>query len=68
MANVGINGFGRIGRLVLRAALEKGVNVCSYFLFKDFFPSYISRSSHHFGFILKFCHFAISSVGISCFN
>lgn len=27
MAKVGINGFGRIGRLVLRAALEKGVNV-----------------------------------------
>jgi len=27
MVKVGINGFGRIGRLVLRAALEKGVNV-----------------------------------------
>jgi len=27
MAKVGINGFGRIGRLVLRAALEKGLNV-----------------------------------------
>jgi len=27
MVNVGINGVGRIGRLVLRAALEKGVNV-----------------------------------------
>jgi len=27
MAKVGINGFGRIGRLVLRAALEKGVQV-----------------------------------------
>jgi len=27
MAKVGINGFGRIGRLVLRAALVKGVNV-----------------------------------------
>jgi glyceraldehyde 3-phosphate dehydrogenase len=27
MAKVGINGFGRIGRLVLRAALEKGVDV-----------------------------------------
>lgn len=27
MAKVGINGFGRIGRLVLRAAIEKGVNV-----------------------------------------
>ena len=27
MAKVGINGFGRIGRLVLRAALEKGVEV-----------------------------------------
>jgi glyceraldehyde 3-phosphate dehydrogenase len=26
---VGINGFGRIGRLVLRAALQKGVNVVS---------------------------------------
>jgi glyceraldehyde 3-phosphate dehydrogenase len=27
MAKVGINGFGRIGRLVLRAAIEKGVSV-----------------------------------------
>jgi len=27
MANVGINGFGRIGRLVLRACIEKGLNV-----------------------------------------
>ncbi|CAG0926032.1 unnamed protein product, partial [Notodromas monacha] len=27
MAKVGINGFGRIGRLVLRAALSKGVEV-----------------------------------------
>lgn len=27
MANIGINGFGRIGRIVLRAALEKGVKV-----------------------------------------
>jgi len=27
MAKVGINGFGRIGRLVLRACIEKGVNV-----------------------------------------
>jgi len=27
MAKVGINGFGRIGRLVLRAAMDKGVNV-----------------------------------------
>lgn len=27
MAKLGINGFGRIGRLVLRAALEKGVQV-----------------------------------------
>jgi len=27
MASIGINGFGRIGRIVLRAALAKGVNV-----------------------------------------
>ena len=27
MAAIGINGFGRIGRIVLRAALAKGVNV-----------------------------------------
>jgi len=27
MSNIGINGFGRIGRLVLRAAIEKGANV-----------------------------------------
>ena len=30
---IGINGFGRIGRLVLRAAVEKGATVTfSYFL------------------------------------
>lgn len=27
MASIGINGFGRIGRIVLRAALDKGINV-----------------------------------------
>lgn len=27
MSNIGINGFGRIGRLVLRAAVERGANV-----------------------------------------
>jgi glyceraldehyde 3-phosphate dehydrogenase len=27
MASIGINGFGRIGRIVLRAALEKGIKV-----------------------------------------
>ena len=27
MATIGINGFGRIGRIVLRAALAKGVKV-----------------------------------------
>jgi glyceraldehyde 3-phosphate dehydrogenase len=29
MTKVGINGFGRIGRLVLRAAVDKGVEVCA---------------------------------------
>ena len=27
MSKIGINGFGRIGRLVLRAAIEKGATV-----------------------------------------
>jgi len=27
MSKIGINGFGRIGRLVLRAAIERGANV-----------------------------------------
>ena len=31
MSKIGINGFGRIGRLVLRAAVEKGASV-SYFI------------------------------------
>ena len=31
---VGINGFGRIGRLVLRAAIAKGVEVSNY-LYQD---------------------------------
>lgn len=29
MSKIGINGFGRIGRLVLRAAIEKGATVSS---------------------------------------
>lgn len=31
MSKIGINGFGRIGRLVLRATLDKGAQVCSSF-------------------------------------
>lgn len=27
MSKIGINGFGRIGRLVLRAAIDKGASV-----------------------------------------
>ena len=32
MSKIGINGFGRIGRLVLRACLEKGANVTIFYL------------------------------------
>jgi glyceraldehyde-3-phosphate dehydrogenase/erythrose-4-phosphate dehydrogenase len=31
MSKIGINGFGRIGRLVLRASLEAGAEVCTFF-------------------------------------
>lgn len=31
MSKIGINGFGRIGRLVLRASLERGGQVCTNF-------------------------------------
>ena len=41
MAKVGINGFGRIGRLVLRAALEKGVNVS--YLRNCWFETFIAK-------------------------
>ena len=41
MAKVGINGFGRIGRLVLRAALEKGVNVS--YLRNCWFDTFIAK-------------------------
>lgn len=37
MAKVGINGFGRIGRLVLRAAMDKGVDVS---FFETFFLAF----------------------------
>ena len=30
MSKIGINGFGRIGRLVLRAALDKGAEVMQF--------------------------------------
>lgn len=29
MASIGINGFGRIGRIVLRAAIAKGIKVAA---------------------------------------
>lgn len=32
MSKIGINGFGRIGRLVLRAAVDKGAQVISNIL------------------------------------
>ena len=37
MVKIGINGFGRIGRLVLRAALDKGADVSfKYHAFTSF--------------------------------
>ena len=32
MSKIGINGFGRIGRLVLRASIERGAQVSNYIL------------------------------------
>uniref|UniRef100_A0A224XJN0 Glyceraldehyde-3-phosphate dehydrogenase n=1 Tax=Panstrongylus lignarius TaxID=156445 RepID=A0A224XJN0_9HEMI len=50
MAKLGINGFGRIGRLVLRAALEKGVEVLSIndpFLGADYMAYLFKYDSTH---------------------
>ncbi|XP_073993201.1 glyceraldehyde-3-phosphate dehydrogenase-like isoform X2 [Rhodnius prolixus] len=50
MAKLGINGFGRIGRLVLRAALEKGVQVVSVndpFLGPDYMAYLFKYDSTH---------------------
>ena len=46
MVKIGINGFGRIGRLVLRAALDKGADVS----FK-----YHAFTSFEYSFDLSFC-------------
>ncbi|XP_018324394.1 glyceraldehyde-3-phosphate dehydrogenase-like [Agrilus planipennis] len=54
MAKVGINGFGRIGRLVLRAALEKDVDVVAIndpFLDRDYMVYLFKFDSTHGRFI-----------------
>ena len=50
MADIGINGFGRIGRLVLRAALAKGATVVA--INDPFIPL---GNSHLFLFLLVRC-------------
>jgi glyceraldehyde-3-phosphate dehydrogenase/erythrose-4-phosphate dehydrogenase len=46
MADIGINGFGRIGRLVLRAALAKGATVVA--INDPFIPLGTARSGNQF--------------------
>ena len=51
--NIGINGFGRIGRLVLRAALEKGAEVVAIndpFIALDYMVYMFKYDSTHIGF------------------
>ena len=43
MSKIGINGFGRIGRLVLRAALLKGAEVCMYRMSLQYIDCYYLR-------------------------
>merc|ERR1712190_405489 len=53
MAKVGINGFGRIGRLVLRAAIDKGVAVVAIndpFIPLDYMVYMFKYDSTHTGF------------------
>lgn len=50
---IGINGFGRIGRLVLRAALQKGAQVVAIndpFIDLDYMVYMFKHDSTHFGF------------------
>ena len=50
---IGINGFGRIGRLVLRAALEKGAEVVAIndpFIALDYMVYMFKYDSTHIGF------------------
>merc|ERR1712128_403082 len=50
---IGINGFGRIGRLVLRAALKKGAQVVAIndpFINLDYMVYMFKHDSTHFGF------------------
>ena len=53
MSKIGINGFGRIGRLVLRAALEKGAEVVAIndpFIPLDYMVYMFKYDSTHTGF------------------
>lgn len=58
MAKVGINGFGRIGRLVLRAALDKGVDVVAV---NDPFidVTYMVSTERFLKESTDYCHFVI---------
>ena len=50
MAKVGINGFGRIGRLVFRAAISKGVEVVAIndpFMSLDYMVYMLTHDSTH---------------------
>merc|ERR1711892_26280 len=52
-SKIGINGFGRIGRLVLRAALKKGAQVVAIndpFINLDYMVYMFKHDSTHFGF------------------
>ena len=59
---IGINGFGRIGRLVLRAAVAKGAEVVAIndpFIDLDYMVYMFKHDSTHFGYHRRYVTFSI---------
>lgn len=54
MAKIGINGFGRIGRLILRAVMEKATNVTNL-KFINLFIFFVDFCNHSYLIFLHIC-------------
>ena len=79
MVKVGINGFGRIGRLVLRAAMDKGGKIGFHLFHIYYFDEFIDLMSLIFmmisnlfrkegslldrSFVYKFCQYILNTLG-----
>ena len=71
MVKVGINGFGRIGRLVLRAAMDKGgkiefhlFHICYLDEFDNLMPFFTLKKGSLLArsFVYKFCQYILHTL------